>query len=145
MKHPLHFISIALIGLFVFSTAPAMAAPSAGSEDKKTKIDSARPNYVEFPQMMSSVLDGYRVQGMVVLGFGLEIEDKELREKTRKLLPRLQDKYTRELNRYAGTLYRPGELPDAQLISKRMQLATDQMLGEGNAVFLISNLMVRGK
>ncbi len=145
MKHPLHFINIALIGVFIFCTAPAMAAPSSGSEDKESKIDSARPNYIEFPQMMSTVLDGYRVQGMVVLGFGLEIEDKELREKTRKLLPRLQDKYTRELNRYAGTLYRFGELPDAQLISKRMQFATDQMLGEGNAIFLISNLMVRGK
>jgi hypothetical protein len=40
-------------------------------------------------------------------------------------------------------LYRAGELPDAEYISKRMQMITDRMLGKDKAVFLISNLMVR--
>jgi len=146
MRYIQHFLVLILLAGFLLSAGSPLAAPAAKSGDSKNaSIDSARPNYIEFPQMMASVLEGYRVRGMMVLGFGLEIENNDLRNKTRELLPRLQDTYTREFNQYAGTLYRSGDLPNAELISKRMQLATDQMLGEGNAVFLISNLMVRHK
>jgi len=124
---------------------PAKASFAAPAETSSStpSDDSARPHYIEFPQMASSILDGYRVRGMIILGFGLEIEDDRLRKKARSLLPRLQDTYTSEWNRYAANSYRSGTVPDAEKISQRMQYATDRMLGEGKAIFLISNLMVR--
>ncbi|PHR62638.1 MAG: hypothetical protein COA47_02700 [Robiginitomaculum sp.] len=134
---------VVLAGLTLIAS-PALASGD-GPPAKTSSGDSARPNFVEFPQMAASVLQGYRVRGMMVLGFGLEIEDSKLRKKARSLLPRLQDTYTREFNRYAGNAYNAGEVPDAQYLSTRMQTATDRMLGKGKAVFLISNLMVRAQ
>ncbi|MBL1430749.1 MAG: hypothetical protein COA60_004440 [Robiginitomaculum sp.] len=142
MKQFIKIIALSLLGIVMVASSPALAAPS-GDSGKKSSRTSANPNFVEFPQMISSVLDGYRVRGMIILGFGLEIEDDDLRYKTTKLLPRLQDSYNREFNIYASTLYRSGELPDAEHISKRMQMITDRILGKDKAVFLISNLMVR--
>lgn len=143
MKQILKIVSLIIFASALALSAPTLAAGKAAT--KKAESDSHTPNFIEFPQMMSSVLDGYRVRGMMILGFGLEIEDSKLREKAQIMLPRLQDTYTREFNRYAGSLYRSGEFPDAEYISKQMQTATDRMLGEGNAVFLISNLMVRSQ
>ncbi len=134
---------VAIAGLALIAS-PALAG-GGGAAKKTSSGDSARPNFVEFPQMASSVLQGYRVRGMMVLGFGLEIEDSKLRKKARALLPRLQDTYTREFNRYAGNAYNAGEVPNAQYLSTRMQTATDRMLGKDKAVFLISNLMVRAQ
>ncbi len=155
MKQILLYVGLILLGL-TLSTTSALASgggksksshekPAHGSSTKESAGDSSRPNYLEFPQMTSSVLQKYRVRGMITLGFGLEIVDEKKRVQARARLPRLQDMYTTEWNQYAGNIYQAGEVPDATYISRRMQAATDRMLGKGTAIFLISNLMVRAK
>ncbi|VAW01609.1 hypothetical protein MNBD_ALPHA06-2148 [hydrothermal vent metagenome] len=143
MKQKLTLFGVIVLGLALVGT-PVLASASAGKKTaaKKSSSDSSRPNYVEFPQMTSSILQGYRVRGMMTLGFGLEIADNAKRNRAQERLPRLQDMYTSEWNRYAGSIYQSGDVPDAKYISRRMQSATDRMLGEGTAIFLISNLIV---
>ncbi len=139
--------NVAILAIFICAS-PALASGGGhgdGSKTTQTKGDNAHPHFVIFPQIISSVLDGYKVHGIMILGYGLDIEDEALRKKTWELLPRLQDSFNTEFNRYTGNTYKPGSVPDADYISKKMQATADRMLGKGKSVFLISNLMVRQK
>jgi flagellar basal body-associated protein FliL len=145
MKQIQHFL-IVIILAFGLQASPALASGHGGGHDaaKETSSssDSSHPNLVVFPQMVTTVLDGYRVRGSMVLGFGLEIEDEDLRKKASSLMPRLQDSFNSVFIRYAGNTYKAGMVPDANYIAKTMQAAADRMLGPGKSKFLISNLMV---
>lgn len=148
MQKVLKFIGTAAICL-VLGSSPALASGSGGHNSKDTgekttkSEQGAHPNFVVFPDLTATVLDGYKVKGLMNMGYGLEIPDPALRKKARQLLPRLQDTFATEFSRYAGSMYHAGEIPDAEYLHKRMQNAADRMLGQGKSTFLISYLMVR--
>lgn len=147
MNKMLNSLGAALL-VVAMSAVPALAGGHGGGEraegEKTTKSEQgAHPNFVVFPDLTATVLDGYKVRGMMNMGYGLEIPDPALRKKARQLLPRLQDTFATEFSRYSGNMYHAGEIPDAEYLHKRMQAAADRMLGQGKSIFLIQYLMVR--
>jgi len=72
---------------------------------------------------------------------GVDVSDKALHDYAAKLTPRLQDAYVQVLQLYAGGLA-PGAPPDADYVARRLQEATDRVLGKPGARFLIGGIMV---
>jgi hypothetical protein len=60
-------------------------------------------------------------------------------------MPRLTDLYIQVLNLYASRDLVLNHSPDAETIRKRLQEATDQVLGGKKGVVLLRQLMVRRK
>lgn len=147
MQKVLKLLGVTALALII-GTSPALAGGHGGGEsaegEKTTKSEQgAHPNFVVLPGLSATVLDGYKVRGMMSMGYGLEIPDPALRKKARQLLPRLQDTFATEFSRYSGNMYHAGQIPDAEYLHKRMQAAADRMLGKGQSIFLIQYLMVR--
>jgi hypothetical protein len=60
-------------------------------------------------------------------------------------MPRLVDLYIQVLNHYASRDLMLHHSPDAEVIRKRLQEATDEILGADKAVVLMRQLLVRRK
>ena len=84
--------------------------------------------------------DHFRAAIMTVQA-GVDVPDKTLRDRAEKLTPRLQDAYVQVLQLYAGGLV-PGAPPDADYVARKLQEATDRVLGKTGGRFLIGGIMI---
>jgi hypothetical protein len=71
----------------------------------------------------------------------VDAPDPALRDYAEKVTPRLRDAYTQALQLYAGGLV-PGAPPDADYVARRLQEATDRVLGRRGGKFLIGGIMI---
>lgn len=131
----------ALAGLIV---AAALAAPApASADDQKPVAESNESPYIALDPMPISIIRDGVDRGMLVVEIGIDAKTMDERKIAEDQMPRLLDLYIQVLNLYASrdlTLHYP---PDAEVIHKRLQQATDEILGNGKAVLLMRQLLVR--
>lgn len=134
--------------------APALAeeAPAKGEKaekdpkdgkaekgDKKEKKKNAEhkitqsESFLGLDPLYTSIMDGNRPLGLLMVGIGLDIPDKELRERTDREMPKLRDAYVRALISYTATHVRSWRQPDVASLADRLQQVTDRVLGKKDA------------
>jgi hypothetical protein len=97
--------------------------------------------YIAIDTLTASVLAGNGRRQIMTVQAGVDVPDKALHEYAAKLTPRLQDAYVQVLQLYAGGLV-PGAPPDADYVARRLQEATDRVLGKPGGHFLIGGIMI---
>src|SRR5258707_3706965 len=126
-----------LVGL---QLAAALAVPERADDgdngDKgkapKHKITQAE-SYVMVDPMYTTIIDGDRPVGMLMIGIGLDIPDAKLRAEAVHALPVLRDAFVRNLFNFSTTAVRPLAQPDVTLIADRLQAVSGQALGPQGA------------
>jgi hypothetical protein len=97
--------------------------------------------YVSIDTLTATVLAGNGRREVMTVQSGVDAPDAALHDYVQKVTPRLRDAYAQELQLYAGGLP-SGSPPNADYIVRRMQAATDRVLGKPGARFLIGGIMV---
>jgi hypothetical protein len=127
----LRFTPVVLLALLL----PA-ALPGPALAEKKEE-----GTYVAVDTLTAMVLAGNGRHQIMTVEAGVDVPDKALHDYAEKLTPRLQDAYVQVLQVYVGGLV-PGAPPDADYVARRLQEATDRVLGKPGARFLIGGIMV---
>jgi len=148
-------ILIVIASTLILMAGPSYASGGGGGHGKAKekassetsvygtkKMSAGAENFLQFYPSAATVFSGHKPVGLMHFEYGLDIENKSIRERAARLAPRLRDAYGRILAQYAGSLYTPGDVPDMQYLAARMQGVTDRIIGKGNARFLVSTLMV---
>lgn len=135
--------------------APAVAAEHGAKSEKaegKNKKDDKKPavhkitqseSYLMVEPLYSSILDGNRPLGLLMVGIGLDVPDKELRDQVERDMPRLRDGYVRSLMAFAATNVRSWRQPDVVAIADRLQGVTDRLLNKKGARVLLAQVAIR--
>ena len=137
VKHPIRHLLHAGLVLAVC----VLAAPQAA--EAKTKKVTADQTFVQVRALTASIGGPYRFSGLMVVEFGLEIPDEKLRAKAESMGPRLRDAHANAMTQYAMTYYKPGTVPNADDLAKRLQKSTDLAMGQKGAKVLLGSNLVR--
>ena len=119
-------------------------APAEAPETCPTRVlvgdDVA--SYMCMEPVRASVRLGGGPPVMLDVNFALDAQDRADRRviEQRKLF--LRAAYTETLMLYAGRIYRPGQVPDIDLISQWLQEDTDRLIGAGKARILIDTVLI---
>jgi hypothetical protein len=124
----------ALMVLLAFCLIPAVAA---GGDDKKKD----KGTYVTVDTLTASVIAANGRHEVMTVQSGVDVADPVLHLRAEQLEPRLRDAYVQVLQAYAGGL-QPGAPPDPDYIARRMQQATDRVLGKPGGRVLLGGVMV---
>jgi hypothetical protein len=127
----LRFMPLLLLALLL----PAALAGPALAEKKE------EGSYVAIDTLTATVLAGNGRHQIMTVQAGVDAPDKALHDYAEKDTPRLRDAYTQVLQLYAGGLS-PGAPPDADYVARRLQEATDRVLGKPGGRFLIGGIMI---
>jgi hypothetical protein len=122
-----------LLALCVLSLLPVAALADDKKKDKGT--------YVTIDTLTATVIASNGRHEVMTVQSGIDVPDPVLRGLAEEVQPRLRDAYTQMLQAYAGGL-QPGAPPDADYVARRLQQATDQVLGKPGGRFLIGGIMV---
>jgi hypothetical protein len=117
---------------------PALLLALPGPALAEKKEEGA---YIAIDTLTATVLAGNGNHQIMTVQAGVDVPDKALRDYAAKLTPRLQDAYVQVLQLYAGGLV-PGAPPDADYVARRLQEATDRVLGKPGGKFLIGGIMI---
>lgn len=132
---------LAALALAAVLAVPAHAGEGGGKSPKHKVTQSA--SYVMIDPMYSTILDGDKPVGMLMIGIGLDIPDEKLRAEAQHALPVLRDAYVRNLLNYSTTAVRSWKQPDVTLIADRLQGVTDRALGRKGARVLLAQVAMR--
>lgn len=132
-------ILLAAMALILIA-APVLASGSGSAPAKKKLTDSE--DFMEIPGLTATLTEDYHITGMLQVDVGLDIPDDKLRRKAEALMPRLKDSYATALTAYAGGLYQPGHVPDADRIASMLQTATNRVLDDDGAHLLLGMVVV---
>jgi len=128
--------------------APALAAEPDGA----AKADAKKPpvhkitqsvSYIMIDPIYTSIMDGNRPLGLLMIGIGLDIPDSDLRQKAIDNMPMLRDAYVRSLLSFTATSVRYWRQPDVAEIADRLQRVTDRALGKSGARLLLAQVAMR--
>jgi len=120
--------------VLVLSLIPSVAG---AAEDKKKTTSS----YVAIGTLTATVLAANGRREVMTVQSGVDAPDPALLALTDLSQPRLRDAYNSVLQSYAASLP-PGAPPDPDYIARRMQQATDQVLGKPGGRWLIGGVMI---
>ncbi|GAA0581076.1 hypothetical protein [Rhizomicrobium electricum] len=135
--------------------APAVAAEGAAASEKsaeKGKKDDKKAathkitqseSYLGMDPLYTSILEGNRPLGLLMVGIGLDIPDKELRDRVERDMPQLRDGYVRSLMAFTATNVRSWRQPDVAAIANRLQDVTDRILNKKGARVLLAQVAIR--
>jgi hypothetical protein len=127
----LRFTTLVLLALLL----PA-ALPGPARAEKKEE-----GTYVAIDTLAATVIAGNGRHQILTVQAGVDAPDKALHDYAVKVTPRLQDAYVQVLQLYAGGLT-PGAPPDADYVARRLQEATDKVLGKPGGRFLLGGIMI---
>lgn len=139
-----------LCALAIALPSAALASSSGGGEKKKSEGDhggskgasSSTPYFILDPLPISIIRDGMG-KGILVVEIGLDAKSMPGRHEVEHMVPRLRDLYIRVLNLYTSRDLHIHEPADAKLIKKRLQMATDTVIGPDKAVVLLRQVLER--
>ena len=127
----LRFAALVLLALLLPAALPGPARAEKKEEGTFVAIDT----------LTATVVAGAGRHQIMTVQAGVDAPDKALHDYAVKVTPRLQDAYIQVLQLYAGGLV-PGAPPDADYVARRLQEATDRVLGKPGARFLIGGIMI---
>lgn len=131
---------IAFVAVMAISFAAADPADAAGKQKKRV---TGADDYVTLAMMTASIVADFRVRALLQVEAGLDIEDRDLRERAERLRPRVQAACAEALRFYAGDQYVHGRVPDPKLIKAVLQRAVDNALGDPGAEVLLTLVLVQ--
>ncbi|HSZ73586.1 MAG TPA: hypothetical protein VK779_02110 [Rhizomicrobium sp.] len=132
-----HFMPL-LLPLAVIAPARADDAPQR-AEHKITQSVS----YMMLEPFYATIIDDGRPSGMLMVAFGLDIPDANLRATTEHAMPVLRDAYVRSLMTFSATAVRVAQQPDVNEICDRLQRVTDRTLKKKGARVLLAQIALR--
>lgn len=115
----------------------AVALPDAARAAEAKEKGS----YVSIDTLTAMVMNPGGRRQVITMQVGVDCDDPKLHAYAEMVQPRLRDAYAQLLQLYAGGL-QPNALPDVDYLARRMQTATDQVLGKPGGKFLIGGIMV---
>jgi hypothetical protein len=113
-------------------------AHAAGPE----RLLSGADTYVQVSGLHAPVTASFAVVGVMTIEAGLDVPDVTVRDRVNGTLPRVRDALRSEVAQYTSGFYRFGNVPDADLIHRRMQRAIDRLLGAEKATVLLNAVIV---
>ena len=126
--------------------ALVLAAPAgAGGAGKKPAVHkiTQSASYLMIDPIYTTIVDGNKIVGLLMIGIGLDVPDAELRAQTERSMPVLRDVYVRSLMAFTATSVRPWRQPDVGEIADRLQRATDRTLKRPGARILLAQVAMR--
>ncbi len=123
-----------LLAMLVLCALPAAAA----AEEKKKEN---KGTYVTIDTLTATVIAGNGRRAVMTVQSGVDVPDEALREHAQQVTPRLRAAYVQVLQTYAGGMAY-GSPPDADYVARRLQQATDQVLGKPGGRLLIGGIMI---
>jgi flagellar basal body-associated protein FliL len=131
-----------LLGFLVLLPMAAGAAEDGDQKAPEHKLTQSK-SYLALDPIYATIVDDNRAQGMLMIGFGLDIPDPALREVADRSMPVLRDAYVRNLMAFTATAVRTDAQPDAIQIADRLQSITDRALGKKGAKVLLAQVAIR--
>jgi flagellar basal body-associated protein FliL len=126
--------------------APALAAGSAADSGKDKKDGGHKvamsESYLMIEPIYTSIVDGDRPVGLLMVGIGLDVPNAGLRGKVTETMPRLRDAYIRNLMSFTTTSVRAWRQPDVAEIADRLQRVTDRVLQHKGARVLLAQVAI---
>jgi flagellar basal body-associated protein FliL len=137
-------VAVAVPAVAAESTA-AKAAEKVKKDDKKAAVHkiTQSESYLGMEPLYTSILDGNRPLGLLMVGIGIDIPDPELRARVEREMPRLRDGYIRSLMAFTATNVRSWRQPDVVAIADRLQGVTDRVLNKKGARILLAQVAIR--
>jgi flagellar basal body-associated protein FliL len=132
--------------LIVLVLALALAAPAgAGGNARKGAVHkiTQSTSYLMIDPIYTTIMDGNKIEGMLMIGIGIDVPDAELRARTEQEMPVLRDVYVRSLMGFTATSVRSWRQPDVGEIADRLQRATDRTLRRQGARILLAQVAMR--
>lgn len=124
-----------LLALIALSPGLMAAAP----KDEKKK--GGGPSFLQINTLTASVMRASGRRGVLTVESGLDIPDAKLRAKADSVLPRIRAAFVQSLQIYASGIA-PGSIPNAEILTQRLQRETDRVLGQPGARVLIGTLLI---
>lgn len=132
----LHAIVVAIVvSLVAFSGDAHAAAP------KRKGVDPSA--YVNMEPMTISIIEDFRVRGLMTLKIGLHIPDAKTRQRVQQRMILLQDAMVRTLTAYGVTAMRVDVAPNLDIIDHRLSKAIDEVVGADGTQILFDHILVR--
>jgi len=131
------------------SAAEPDAADSGATKPAKEKKKAAvhkitqSDSYLMIEPLYTTILDGNRPVGLLMIGIGIDVPDPDLRARVERDMPQLRDGYVRSLMAFTAISVRSWRQPDVAAIADRLQGATDRMLGKPGARILLAQVAIR--
>lgn len=148
-------LPLAIVAAALAIPAPAVAAEGAAAsakvaekvkkDDKKAAVHkiTQSESYLGMEPLYTSILDGNRPLGLLMVGIGIDIPDPDLRARVELEMPRLRDGYIRSLMAFTATNVRSWRQPDVDAIADRLQGVTDRVLNKKGARILLAQVAIR--
>ena len=114
------------------------ALPAAAAADEKKKD---KGTFVTIDTLTAMVMTPSGRHAVMTVQSGIDVPDPVLRALAESDTPRLRDAYAQALQAYAGGM-QPGTAPDADYVERRLQQATDQVLGKTGGRLLLGGIMI---
>ena len=128
-------VAVILALCTVFATTTQAAAP------KRKGVDPSA--YVALDPMTISIIEDYRVRGLMTLKIGLHIPERDVRRRVEKRMIKLQDAMIRTLTAYGVTAMRADASPNLDVIDHRLRTAINEVIGGDGAQILFDHVLVR--
>jgi flagellar basal body-associated protein FliL len=131
---------------------PVLAEPAADKAGEASTKGKDKPavhkitqseSYVMIEPFYTSIMEGSRPLGLLMVGIGLDIPNPALRERIDHEMPRLRDAYVRSLMAFAASNVRASSQPDVDEMADRLQKVTDRYLARKGAKVLLAQVMIR--
>jgi hypothetical protein len=135
---PSHFVPLGIF-LTVLASFNPMSSLAAGGAKTETR-DSP---FIGQTQIAATVLQSFRPVGVFQADMGVLVINSGQRARAAAMQPVLRDAWRRTTQEFVNSYYVAGRVPDAVLLGQRLQVATDQVLGQGVARLLLTSVIVR--
>jgi len=129
--------------LFACLAALLLAVPAGAAKTAPVHKITQSVSYLMIDPIYTTVMDGNRIVGLLMIGIGLDVPDAELRARTELTMPVLRDVYVRSLMAFTATSVRPWRQPDVGEIADRLQRVTDLTLKRKGARILLAQVAMR--
>ena len=112
-------LAMLFLGLLLAVPAHAEDGPDGGGSKKAKHKLTQSDSYLEVEPFYTTILDGDRPIGMLMLGIGLDIPDAKLRGEAQHAMPVLYDAFLRNIMSFTTTAVRAERQPDVAAIAAK--------------------------
>lgn len=135
----LRILTILLIGTFC-AISSAVAASAPPKEDKEEE----KSEYLPIPPISVAMYNKRRrPAGTMTVQMQLKIDDDDRMEEAQKIMPRLKSAYMQETLKLALNFFDINRPVNANILSRSLQNATNQILKHDKARVLIADIAVQ--
>ena len=138
-------LMLATTSAFASGAAPKKDGGHGGAKakaPKKQRPITSLDSWVMVDPFSVTVVQEDRIRGKVLVSFGMDVPDAELRAHAELIMPRLQDAWLSAISLYAATSVRPGRPANVNDVSTILQSTADRVLGKRGSIVLIASVIV---